>query len=1238
MMTTRFASCFLFFLIISSCAVGQVQDPSTQMGSAPYATFQSGDIDNVNLDNGNVFLKIPLVGFPQRGDKLSLNFFVRYNAPRWNIIGIDDGYDEGGGIVGQWEIYDFNGGAQPVGVDVVRDQFLSAREFVVPFTCTMFYECGRSIPPGAVVEPQDLVTDVSLYQVRTPDGGMHSYAMEGQGAVVQTITPDGSHITNLQADPGASPMFLDGNGVLYSSVSALVNPYPGNPAATINAGGFNVSDPSGNQITVGANGWTDSIGRQIPGSFVGPGLTSSSTYGDATNGLVSPEDDPMPGVPSSDYSRCNGATTAARQWDVPSVNGTTQQYTFCYEDVNYQTAFNVSASGHNLCCYPPGTVNYAEASGSIRLLYEIVLPDNTNYQFLYDTYIDLTKITLPTGGSISYTWDSKAINPTLTNPLQRVVTSRTVVPGASSPPSSTGVWQYQWLISQYIYGSTPEDEYATKSIVTDPNGNDTAHAIMPTASASGLTFVDTSYSGSSPDNPSKTGLSGGVLKTVTQTRQGIQSPFYTDSITEIIQGPVTNVTTSYPDGHSTATTSTYVPAQSLTNYDWRSYGEQDNPQFQTFDCLCVNYNIASSVSTYAYGASSPGSLINTTNTTYQWQNDAAYLTANLLTLPASIVTTDGQNRIAETDYYYDESPSPSGARGNPTTISRWLDVPNSFISTKSTFSSYGMPTDMYDANYVVSVSTGNHVHTTYDSNGMYPTSVSQSTTNGIAHVNYFSYDFNTGLILSHTDQNGSNSGDTAHTTIFQYVDPLNRLTKVIYPTMAAGTPEVDFSYNSSTNTVMKKQAQGSGITLNSSYQYDGLGRTIETNDTAGATVDIVYNSIGQVSSRSDPYFGTSTGQTTFLYDPLGRLTRQTDQDGSKEWFCYNNQPDPVASQPNCHSNYSSQIGEWADVIDENNNLKQQVRDSLGHLVAVSEFPSGPSGARLETDYSYSRLNNLIGVIQDGLGTETPRKRTFMYDSLSRLTSSSNPETGTVGYKYDFNSNLHTRTDNRNVVTTYGYDQLNRLISRTYSVATPASCYQYDQSTYGLAGGNFVGRLTNSWTQTSTTCPASPPATGMLSRRSMLAYDAMGRLTNDQQCTLASCGATVYSPTYSYDLAGNVINRSSGIPGGAGNLLFTNSYDSSGHLTNVSSSTFPTNLFTATQSSSTSLGCNSSSSTMPAYSPSGALQNATFGLGLQLTRSYDSRLRLNCETDLGNSATNPTPASARIVINGTDQPH
>src|SRR5437763_11595820 len=98
---------------------------------------------------------------------------------------------------------------------------------------------------------------------------------------------------------------------------------------------------------------------------------------------------------------------------------------------------------------------------------------------------------------------------------------------------------------------------------------------------------------------------------------------------------------------------------------------------------------------YDWGPGAPGGLLRETDISYVWQSDSRYRTANLLDLPATVVTKDGNgNRLAETDTTYDESQyltasnitsqhaaPPNAVRGNPTTVSHWLNITNSMISS-----------------------------------------------------------------------------------------------------------------------------------------------------------------------------------------------------------------------------------------------------------------------------------------------------------------------------------------------------------------------------------------------------------------------------------------------------------------------------------------------------------------------------------------------------------------------------
>jgi RHS repeat-associated protein len=117
--------------------------------------------------------------------------------------------------------------------------------------------------------------------------------------------------------------------------------------------------------------------------------------------------------------------------------------------------------------------------------------------------------------------------------------------------------------------------------------------------------------------------------------------------------------------------------------------------------------------------------------------------------------------------------------------------------------------------------------------------------------------------------------------------------------------------------------------------------------------------------------------------------------------------------------------------------------------------------------------NLTGVTQKGGATSSSwRTRSFQYDSLSRLTQAVNPESGTINYSYDADSNLFQKvapqanqTGSATTTTTFCYDQVHRLTGKAYTALTcpltsPPVNFLYDQTSYnGLTITNGIGRRT-----------------------------------------------------------------------------------------------------------------------------------------------------------------------------------
>jgi YD repeat-containing protein len=454
----------------------------------------------------------------------------------------------------------------------------------------------------------------------------------------------------------------------------------------------------------------------------------------------------------------------------------------------------------------------------------------------------------------------------------------------------------------------------------------------------------------------------------------------------------------------------------------------------------------------------------------------------------------------------------------------------------------------------------------------------------------------------------------SNSTTFSY-DWLNRLLSATYPPIQIQggqmvNPVASFNYDDPNLTVTKTVLGNPDPNEVTKVVFDGLGREAHryTYDSQGQIlVDTKYDRVGRIYSVSNPYRPNSgsltDGTTTFAYDALRRKIAQTQPDNSQLQWCYNGVSTGQASYV-CLPNASSKANaSWVDYSDEENRHTQRVSDALGRLTAVMEPVANiPT---LETDYGYDGLDNLTSITQKGTSGETPHIRSFNYDSLSRLHCASNPEnssaqcplsanmplpSGVVSYSYDANGNVKTRTDSRNVTTTYYWDALNRLTSKAYSgtnaAATPSTCYQYDNTPSGK------GRLGAEWTLFGDCTPTLPSA-GYLTRRSILAYDPMGRIKQEQQCHLSSCttSGTPFNQTINYDLAGNLTSYENGL----GTLTITNFYDAAGRLFQVSSSlsdaTHPQSLYSISD-----------------FAPFGAPHSSMLGGHLSITQKFDSRLR------------------------------
>jgi RHS repeat-associated protein len=237
-----------------------------------------------------------------------------------------------------------------------------------------------------------------------------------------------------------------------------------------------------------------------------------------------------------------------------------------------------------------------------------------------------------------------------------------------------------------------------------------------------------------------------------------------------------------------------------------------------------------------------------------------------------------------------------------------------------------------------------------------------------------------------------------------------------------------------------------------------------------------------------------------------------------------------------------------------------------------------------TTYTYDVLGNLTAVSQAaGAVNGQPaagQPRSYSYDNLSRITSATTPESGTVTTFYTTSGGntcagdpgLPCRIqDARGIVKTLTYDGINRPTGFTYSDGTASVTYQYDT---GGASAFALDRLTkilegptNSQTFT---------------------YDNLGRITTVAQVI----GTKTYNIQYAYNLASQLTSITY-----PSNRVVTQNYDAIGRLCAVGTSG-------STCSSGTTY------LTGLTYNAAREALGLTMGNGVQGTFTYNDHLQIS----------------------------
>ncbi|MCA1632977.1 MAG: hypothetical protein LC802_04450 [Acidobacteria bacterium] len=842
------------------------------------------------------------------------------------------------------------------------------------------------------------------------------------------------------------------------------------------------------------------------------------------------------------------------------------------------------------------------------VLHRIVLPDGSAYTFTYNEYGEIARVVYPMGGSERYRY--AFVQPLAVMDAPYSQANRGVLEKRVSATGSAAD-EVKWL-----YGSsgTTVTTFAPDS-GTPEGGTRTVRLLHTGYSFGSVVFgLDDPRAGMAYDERVYAPQSrGGAMLRRTLTEWGVSGP--------------------EPGGHTSAKRNPKVlktvevlldtgagnPLARTTTYQ---YGQASQP----LNVTAVNDHeyVAIPRATAEGGPLGDipsGVALRSTETAYK--DDPAYHARNLVALPRSTTVRAGgpENSpvpgvvVGRAEIYYDEEvyfgtdmsllhcgatqgreASTPPTRGNVTTSSRWLDtlgaVDNSsaYLDTHTRYDQCGSTRQTWDAGVRGTISARvSEVEYSASNQFAYPTRTISTApdTDGVKGSSVpfemsSAYDFETGLILSVTDVNNQTtiqySYSDAETGV---VDPLGRLRRVSHPD--GGSTRYDFGDTPGKRYVRSRTALDATRSTDSYQYFDGLGRPSRAYSYDGSApvrtwiaTKMQYDDEARQVKVSNPHFRNDLADfdlnsasntipvTTSTSDPLGRVTSVLSPDGAM-----------VASE------YK---GVEVTVTDPAGKQRRSVSDSLGRVVKVIEAP-GVAHYGFETVYAYDVLGNLLQVTQGKTG-QAQQTRTFVYDSLSRLSSAINPESGTLSYEYDAYSNLKKKVDARQVQTEYVYDSLNRIVRRSYSLATgasappsyvaaPAADYYYDGTGVpaGVAAPTFSnGRLT--------------AVKSAVSQTIYTEFDAVGRVRKHRQVSEPGTTAEqAYLMEYGYNLAGALTSQK--FPSGR---VVPVSYDNAGRISRIGDAN--SKVYADTFK----------------YAAHGAVEEARLGNGLWEQTQYNQRLQ------------------------------
>ena len=757
---------------------------------APAGSFPLSGFENVNLYSGNLNFALPLLHIQGRGDAQMTMTLL--NEQHWEIrLGL---IDQGGQPVyaahlepmGNAKTGGYGAGWMTRRTGQVGVTYLEGYGYVTSHTSLTRFTF--SAPDGTETEFRDALYDGQPHKWQGGPGlnrGRKFLSRDGSAAIFTTpvdVVDPANEVIHDGATPATGTLQF-ANGTTYEIVKGSVRWISDRNGNMLHLEYYD--EPDGRLFRV-----TDSLDRKV---------TVSYSYS------------PGPLTVGEDRITYKGFRGVDRTIVVRSA---------LLED-RLSDGYEIQTLQHLV----PSILFDPTQTNNIRVIAEVELPNGTLYEFRYNAFGELTKVTLPTGGSIEYEWRNALPNSAHAWSL-----------GEASPPSSYAIYHRVWSRRVTNYNVIEQhQEFENRPDLCSPDSGelcaiDVKEYHPATSQLLGLQrhwFTGNPFHSFSRNAVQYNGWNEGRETRVDIFEGSASEPLRSQSSAWEQRAPVDWCNPAHPcpdqePANDVRLASTSTNVGGLTTRVANDYDEFNNViRKREFD----------------YGVPFEGAPLRTTETIYMRE---AYVAARLLRLPKEIKVSDSHGERSKVTFAYDESPlverpnivgwtPPPSVRGNVTRIEQhqnWQGEPDSV--TKRAYDVAGNvvrivdprehPTRIfYDDDYGL---PNGRLQEGGRNTFAFPTRV----VNALQHETRTQYDYHTGKVVDQREPNGT-------VTSLDFDDPLDRLMLVVKAANQGGQSyrsKLGFVYNDG-RVLRLVTSYGDHNKLGDAYsqhriRYDELGR------------------------------------------------------------------------------------------------------------------------------------------------------------------------------------------------------------------------------------------------------------------------------------------------------------------------------------------------------------------------------------------------------------------------------